>query len=394
MLWLAIFVALAFPMYGAQVMNNRMIDAMHLDRKMLGLGFSIFMLMVGLPGPLVAVAINRYGARRTIVSGNLLILAGALALATVVQTGLQAALVFGLVVGGGVVAGGLLPAQTLVSRWFKVQRPRALAIMLTASGAGGFVAPPLLNAAVSTFDDWRAGWVLLAILAGLTAVVAALLVREDPAQLGQLPDGALSEAQVTSARPSLWTVRGAVRTPLFWTMAYASAIFSCGLAFMFAHGVAQLRGFGQAPGQAAITMALVSLVALVAKVVISIFGSGMPTRVLWALCSFSFGAGLLLLSTGIGVHSYMFVFFAGIGIGVTLVPLSSYPAEIFGREPFPALMGIMLIVQTIATSIVPFSAGAIFDATGSYAPAMIGLSALFASAGALLLLIRRIPDPR
>jgi len=395
-LWFAIFVALAFPMYGAQVMNNHMADAMGLDRKMLGLGFSIFMLMVGLPGPLVGWSINRFGARATMVAGSLTIMTGALLLATIVDSGLQAALVFGLVVGGGVVAGGLLPAQTLVARWFNAQRPRALAIMLTASGAGGFAAPPLLNAIVSHFGTWRAGWAALALLAAIAAVVALLFVRDDPAQIGQTPDGKPSPAQASgiSVAQAAWTYRGAIRTRLFWVMAFGSAVFSCGLAFIFAHGIAQLRGFGQNPGEAAMSMALVSLTALIIKIVISIVGSGMSSRTLWSLCMLSFGAGLLLLNTSFGVNSHIFALFAGIGVGLTLVPLSSYPAEVFGREPFPALMGLMLIVQTLATSAVPLAAGAVFDATGSYTLAVAGLIILFATAAVLLFVVRQIPTPR
>jgi hypothetical protein len=39
---------------------------LHLDRALLRLAFSIYMAMVGLPGPAVAAIVNRIGVRKTL----------------------------------------------------------------------------------------------------------------------------------------------------------------------------------------------------------------------------------------------------------------------------------------------------------------------------------------
>ena len=63
---------------------------LHLDRTMLGLAFSLYMLMVGLPGPAVAAIVNRIGVRMTLLIGSCSAMLGALSMALFVHTGWQA----------------------------------------------------------------------------------------------------------------------------------------------------------------------------------------------------------------------------------------------------------------------------------------------------------------
>lgn len=51
-LWVVLLVNLAFPAYGSTVINTYMAADLHLDREMLGLPYSIYLIMSGLPAPL------------------------------------------------------------------------------------------------------------------------------------------------------------------------------------------------------------------------------------------------------------------------------------------------------------------------------------------------------
>jgi MFS family permease len=64
--WVVMFINLAFPAYGSSVINAAMLIDLRLDRQTLGWVFSTYMIMSGLPGPLVALSINRYGSRTTL----------------------------------------------------------------------------------------------------------------------------------------------------------------------------------------------------------------------------------------------------------------------------------------------------------------------------------------
>src|ERR1700730_18737052 len=93
-LWGVMFLNLGFPAYGPAVINAAMAKAVGLHRETLGNMFSVYMIMSGLPAPLVAISVNRFGVRKTLVLGSSLIVIGALLMATVVTSGLGGMLWF------------------------------------------------------------------------------------------------------------------------------------------------------------------------------------------------------------------------------------------------------------------------------------------------------------
>src|SRR5271156_3555142 len=83
-LWGVMFLNLGFPAYGPAVINAAMAKSVGLPRETLGNMFSVYMIMSGLPGPLVAMSVNRSGVRKTLVLGSVFIILGSLLMATVV----------------------------------------------------------------------------------------------------------------------------------------------------------------------------------------------------------------------------------------------------------------------------------------------------------------------
>lgn len=108
-------------------------------------------------------------------------------------------LVLYVLVGFG---GGLanIPAMVLVSHWFrKSARGRAAGLMIAGNGsaivfAGFFI--PWLERIVADGAAWRVGWLSLGAIALVIALVVALLLRNDPAELGLEPVGRAGEGQV------------------------------------------------------------------------------------------------------------------------------------------------------------------------------------------------------
>ena len=171
-------------------------------------------------------------------------IAGSVMLATIVDSVVLAIIAFGLIVGIGVATGAIIAAQAGVARWFVRRRSLALSLLYSAGGIGGFIAPPIL-AAIATAGpgQWRLGWWLMAALSVVAALIAIVAVREQPADLGQAPDGASGKRGVavrgracrSCARiPAFvtrtdWTYREALRGPYFWTMITPFVGVSAGL---------------------------------------------------------------------------------------------------------------------------------------------------------------------
>lgn len=92
-------------------------------------------------------------------------------------------------VGGGFAN---IPLMLLITYWFhRSQRGRALGLVIGGNGLGIVLAGqliPLLNQQFGA-GGWRVGWLVLGVLCLAVALVAALLLRNSPADLGLQPIG-------------------------------------------------------------------------------------------------------------------------------------------------------------------------------------------------------------
>ena len=104
-------------------------------------------------------------------------------------------------IGLGAMTGGVLVAQTGINRWFSEHKGLAITLVHTGGTLGGFVAARVLDKVIRTFNgNWRAGWWVIAGVSTICAVLAMLFVREQPADLGQFPDGATAQEAAASVR--------------------------------------------------------------------------------------------------------------------------------------------------------------------------------------------------
>jgi MFS family permease len=380
-LWVVVFINLAFPIYGSSFINTIMMQDLHLDRKTLGLLVSLFTIMSGLPGPLVALCVNRFGIRRTLFGGSLLIVAGSVCMATVVHNGLHAALAFGVLVGTGVAAGGMIGAQAGLARWFVRRRALALAIISTASGMGGFLASPLLNRLITAFGgNWRIGWWFMAVLSCIAALAALIFVKESPADLNQEPDGGMPAVEGSLAlnapkkrgavhiTQEEWSVRGALKGNTYWVMMFCQMGMSCGYTAFLAHGIIHLQDLGHSRSAGALAPSMMAFAGLFAKAFIGFYGDRIDPRYIWAGLVAFFGLGQLLLVNAdtqfllIAASSCM-----GIGFGGSVVALAAVLSNYYGIKPFATLAGVAIAINTTFSSITPSAAGWLYDRGYGYA---------------------------
>lgn len=373
-LWVILCINVAFTMFGSTVLNPAMAGELQFSRQSLGLVFSVFTLMSGLPGPLVALCVNRFGIRSTLALGSALVGVGALLMGTVVHSAWSAVLVFGVVVGAGSITGGVLAAQTSAAFWFVRRRALAMSLLMTAGGGGGFIAPSLLNWAIArSGGHWQAGWWLIAVLAVAAVLIALFLVRERPEDLGQLPDGDSVATVQGGAAPSPqadaggWTLGGALHTPVLWLMMLAGGGLTAGFMTYLAHGVAHLHDLAHAPAVAALSMSLLSVTTLCGSLLAGVIGDRIDLRYCWAVALALFGIGIYLVTGAIAAPLlYACSIMMGLGFGCATVCLMTAVGNYFGSRIYASLIGIVLAVQTIFGGAASWAAGAVYDRTGHY----------------------------
>jgi MFS family permease len=427
--WVIVFINLAFAAYGSPVMNAGMAQALHLSRTAAGLPYEVYTVMSAVPGVLVAALIRSIGVRRTVVLGSLLIVIGSLAMATVVDSAAGAAVAFGCVVGLGVCAGGPLGVQPGVVLWFVRRRALALAIVYAAGGVGGLVAARVLNWVIgAAHGNWRAGWWLFAALSAVAAVVAALFVRDRPADLGQAPDGIEGEAwgdpqaarsqelaraasratvgapaagvTAAPARPAFitreeWTFGEVMASARFWVMSLALCGASAGYTLFLSQGILHLKDIGHTSTEAAIAVSVTTGSTLLGKVVLGLLGDRIDPRYIWVATAISFGVGLLLVIDPRTMLSiYAFSICVGFGFGGGLICLMTVVSNYYGPKVFPAAAGIAAALNTIISAVVAWIGGLVYDQLGIYAPTFYSLAGwCFLSAVALLLVRPPVRGP-
>jgi MFS family permease len=395
------FLNLGFPAYGPSVINPAMAKALGLNREALGNMLMVYMIMSGLPGPLVAMSVNRFGVRKTLVAGSLFTILGALLMATVVTGALGGMLCYGLLVGTGVATGAAMASQAGLARWFVRRRSLALSVLYSAGAIGGSVAAWLLDRLITASGTWRAGWWLLAALSATAACIALLFVRERPEDVGQVADGFAPPAIDGSAAPDTrpwfvarreWSFRDAVRNPTYWLLLGSMIGCSGGYSMFLAHGVVHLQDLGHTAHVGAWAVSVMTVSGLIGKLILATFGDHVDPRYIFALFMGVFAVGLVIIVDARALWQvFLFAACFGIGFGGGLVCLMSVLSNYFGTYAFASLAGLAIAINTTLSAIAPKVAGRLFDQGLGYGATFYFLAA-WCFAGAVVLCFMRRPE--
>jgi len=405
--WVIVVLNLAFPAYGSSALNAAMATDLGLNRQSLGTIVAVYLAMSGLPGPFVAMSVNRIGVRLTLAIGSLFTIAGAVMLATIVNNAVLATIAFGLLVGSGVATGAIIAAQAGVAQWFVRRRALALSILYSGGAIGGFVAPPILSLIASSGPGrWRLGWWLIAALSLLAALLALLTVRERPADSGQRPDGGREKSSSDQASDQaggrareipafvtrdVWTYREALQGPRFWTMMTPFVGVSAGFAMFLAHGIVHLKDLGHTMQVGAWAFGTMTISGLIGKLVLAVFGDRIDPRYFWALFCATFGVGMIVLVDAVSPAAVrLSAICLGIGFGGGIVAMMATLSNYYGTRVFASLAGLAIAINTGISSLAPIIAGRMYDTGIGYAAAFY-VTAIWCIAGALMLALLHRP---
>lgn len=389
-MWLIVFLNFGLPLCGAIVINPYMAADLHFDRGMLGLVYAVFQLTTGVPGPLVAFFIHKKGVRLTLVAGCALVVLGSLLMALYVHSAVQVFIVFGLIVGLGAFAGGPLATQTGIAQWFDNRRTFAISVLLTGGGICTVVGPMLLNRViVASGGNWRVAWWLVAAGSICSMLLAFFFVKERPSELGQLPDGrradeaAVSTAAPVRARRSVyhcredWDLSQVWRSSTFWLMLVALFGFSPGYAAFMAHGVVHLEDLGNTPAAAAFFISLTAAAGLLGMLAVAWLGDRIELRLIWAVASLAFGAGMLLsLKATQPAVFWSSAILMGAGFAACITCVMTLPANYFGHKSYASVVGVLMVAGTIFGAAGAYGAGYVYDHFGSYSRAFFAIAVL------------------
>jgi MFS family permease len=336
------------------------------SRSVLAGAFSVFTLVHGLASAPLGVLADRFGPRRLVLAGGVL-LALALLLDSVIARPWHLYLAFGLCTSLGVAAAGWTPAVVLIQHWFPRRMGTVLGFTSAGIGVGIFLVVPLCQYLID-LAGWRAAFRLIGGLLVLWIVPATLLLVRDPPR----------PAPATPAGPTVgqseMTPRAALRARSFWLLAAVNVCTGFVNQMLFVHQVAYLVDHDVPALVAASVVGVIGIASIVGKSV-----GGWASDRFGREATFTFGyacvlasvgcLGALALRPGHALPAYGYGLLIGLGYAVTAPLMPAVVADLYRGRHFGAIFGMVQFANALGSGVGPWLAGRIFDRTGSYASA-------------------------
>ena len=363
-----------------------MTDEFGWSRGTISLALAIGWIANAVTQPLIGRIYDRYGARK-VISTSLFIVGSTSVLLSWTNSLWFMVVVYGLVMS--VAAGGasLVTIHAVLAKWFYRRRGIALSISTAGASAGALVLTPF-TAYLILLAGWRMTWGVLGMMVLLLGVpVALLLIRDDPRDVGEVPDGDAQEPADTGATSSDSGPRGPLevdhwresfRSAPIWQL--SGAYFVCGMTtaiISFHYGpFAVDRGFSL--GTAALAFGLMSGLNVVGVLGIGVLSDKFERRYLLGAVYGVRGLAyaMLVLAPG-ALGLWGFAVIGGLSWVASAPMTSSLTADIYGLKTLGTLGGVTNFAHQMGGALSIVMAGVLYDALGSY-------DVPFAIAGSLL----------
>ena len=370
----SLFSIVGIALYGLPFFYDFMVRDFGWSRAQVTSGNALSKLVVG---PLLGFAagwiVDRFGPRRLMIAGILLAGIALVGLGSIHT--LAGFYLFYICNAVGYLAGGPLPNQVLLSRWFTAARGRAMGFAYLGIGAGGALVPLVAVRLVSALG-WHDALRVLGVLVVVIALPLALFVKE-------APPGS-STAGVARPASAAVPISEVVRQPAFYLLMVGSMCSIAAVGGANQHLKLYLsidHGYSQ---QAAAGIASLTLAAsLVGRLLMGWLADRWPKKRVMLLIYLLVAAALpipLLASTHGAIVLYAIVFGIGLGGEYMVIPLMA--AELFGVRVLGRAMGLVLAADGVAEAVAPVLVGRLHDVSGTYDSGFMALIG-FALAGAV-----------
>jgi len=328
--------------------------------------------------PLAGGLIDRFGPRRVIVPG-ILILALGLACCATIDSLLQFYLLYGVFMGTGITAIGIVSYSAILAHWFDKKRGLASGIAVSGMGLGTFVLVPLSQSFISMWG-WRTTFVVTGVLVIIILLpLNAIFMRHKPEELGLFPDGVAgadreenigSKSTVQQGPGTEWTLQEVFRSGRFWALIAFSFLSIIGIYLILVHNVKFMVDQGISKMTAAFVFAMVGVISSIFRVFWGWLSDRIGREITFTMgisCGCIGVLSLLLIEvTGKNEFAYGYSLFFGMGWGVTAPMYMAVSADLFKGKVFGLIYGMVEAGIGLAGAIGAWVAGFIFDRTQSY----------------------------
>ena len=394
---IALMVSNGLTISGLSVYDVEFINEFGWSRGEIKLRDMVTLLLAGLAAPFVGVLLDRYGVRRCMLAGWVVLIVSYLAYS---RLGSLAGLylihaAFALVL----VVCGLNAAVILVSKWFTRYRGTAIGIALMGTSLGGIVFPQYGTAMIELLN-WRGAFAWGSVFPAVLLLITWFAVREAPRPAGRAAGAA---APGTAPDPDAGKVPGsgeaippgggvsfatALRSPTFWALAVIAMTTFYTVLGVQAHIFLYMSDAQFDARTATNAVSLFFFCALIGKFAFGLASDFLdPRKVFYGNILVMLLGSLILVRMDIALIWIAVVTF-GLGWGGVYTVLQLTVMNTFGTRDAGKILGTITVLDATGGGLGIWLTGVIYDATGSYEIPFLIFAALILAAMAALTRVR------
>lgn len=343
--------------------------------------FALGNLLVIAAAPLAGIALDRFGARKTLLPSIVAFACVVGAMGLIFQSIVSFYVLFLIL---PFAAAGTLPATftRFVVAWFDRRRGLALGIALAGVGIGGALLPPITQFIISEFG-WRTAFFSIAGMAMLFVLpIAAFFLINEPNEIDEAPDGDRLNDAGTNQNVSGLTLFETFKTLSFWILATAFVLLGMFTMGMAVHLAPMLGDRGIDPGTAASALSLIGVFLIFGRVLAGYLLDRLPPALVAFGCLAISSLGVAAIAFGVtGPLLFIAIGLIGFGIGAEFDFMSYFISRYFGMLSYGRIYGFTYGAFQVGGSIGPIMMAAIYEQSGTYTTGLwVLFGAIFLSA--------------
>lgn len=342
--------------------------------------YSLSILVYGLAGPFAGALLDRFGPRKVLPVGVLLL---SLGMAAAGRT--EALWHFYLLLGVVMALGTALTAygvhSTIISRWFAARK--ATAIGIAGAGIGlGYPMVALVEYLISHLG-WRDTYTVMGVFIFVTLFPLVALFHRSPPEYREsliVEASPLAEKRGTgTAATSVvgrdrvrreWTLAQALRTGRFWWLFFAWFGFhGIGLSLLLAHQIAFAVDLGYSRLFAAGIFGLFGIMDTFGYS-LGFLSDRIGREKTYTIATVSAIVGVLFLLGARDASQpwllYLYAIFVGLSAGLVTPTATAAVADLFGGKHFGSINGFIMLGFGVGGALGPWLGGLFFDWRGNY----------------------------
>jgi MFS family permease len=329
--------------------------------------YSVYLVVAGLAAPLTGIAFDRWGPRAVYATGMV-----AMGLGYFLASGLtrlwQFQLCIGLLGGIGVSALGMIPASSLIRRWFRSRMSTAIGVAYAGFGSGILVIVPFTQYLIQSFG-WRDAYRALGA-AFLVLLPLVLLLPWRRLAAGRSGSVAGTATTRTVARGGEGVLRQAMRRPQFWALVQVFFFTAVAMQTMLVQIVAYLVDIGFSPLEAASAFGVAGFLSVIGVIAAGWLSDriGHGRTATWSYL-LTIAGTLLLLLLSFHREAWVlagFVLLFGLAQGARGPIVSSLAARLFPGAGFATVYGTIFATMSLGSGAGAWASGLLHDWTGNY----------------------------